>query len=134
MNELVAYLLHMASMWTGYAEPASPPRIEIVSEAQMPCPCLGIYLYKSRYAGYGAIQPAPGLVMLRQDVDIGSALGRSILLHELVHALQAQEGPARYGSPLWYQREREAYRVQHRFLRASGVAAHNDLLLRVAED
>ncbi len=60
--------------------------------------------------------------------------GRSILLHELVHALQAQQGAAEYGSALWYRREREAYQVQYRFLRAGRFAERKDRQLPAGED
>ena len=122
MTDLIAQLLQLAAAWTGYPEPAVPPEVHIVSAAEIPCPCLGVFLYSRQFAGYGATVSVPARLLLRQDVDLQDPYGRSILLHELVHALQAQEGPAEFGSPLWYRREREAYRVQHRFLRASGLA------------
>ena len=85
---------------------------------------MGMFRYARRIQGYGATLEVPAELLLRDEVNLETLLGRSILLHELVHALQAQEGPAEYGSPLWSAREREAYRVQLRFLRSSGVSLH----------
>jgi hypothetical protein len=91
-------------------------------------------LYATRFtAGYGATVSTQARLLLHHDVDLEDPYGRSILLHELVHALQAQEGPAEFGSLLWQRREREAYRVQHRFLRASGLAMHNFIFTRSDE-
>jgi hypothetical protein len=121
MTDLIAHLLHLAAAWTGYPEPAVPPEVHIVSAAKIPCPCLGVFLYSRRVSSYGTTFTIPARLLLHHDVDLAHPYGRSILLHELVHALQAQEGPAEFGSPLWHRREREAYRVQYRFLRASGL-------------
>lgn len=64
----------------------------------------------------------PTRVLLADNVDVSSALGASIVLHELVHVLQARDGAATFGSPLWHRREREAYEVQRRYLMRRGVA------------
>jgi hypothetical protein len=122
VDELIAQLLTLAVAWSGYPAPATPPAVHIVSASQMPCRCPGFFAYSKWIYGYGVAHEIPEELLLRDDVDLHEAYGRSILLHELVHALQAQEGPAEYGSPLWYRREREAYHVQFRFLRASGFA------------
>jgi hypothetical protein len=122
MDELIAQLLTLAVAWSGYPAPATPPAVHIVSAARIPCRCPGFFGYTARIHGYGGTSDLSGELLLRDDVDLHGPYGRSILLHELVHALQAQEGSAEYGSPLWYRREREAYRVQFRFLRASGFA------------
>jgi hypothetical protein len=129
MNDLLAHLLHLAMAWTGYVGPEALPEVEVVVAAQMPCDCMGVFLYTRRFHGYGTSVQYPARLLLRKDVDLDSAYGRSILLHELVHALQAKDGPAEFASPLWYRREREAYRVQWRFLRASGLAMHRSLNL-----
>jgi len=122
MDALIAQLLHLAVAWTGYSEPASVPVVQVVSAEQMPCPCMGFFGYSMQIQGYGATIELPARLLLREDVDLSKPYGSSILLHELVHALQAQQGPAQYGSTLWQRREHEAYQVQFRFLRASGVA------------
>lgn len=107
---LLAELLALAAAWSGYPPVETLPAIEQRPAVEMPCPCPAIYLYDGR-------------MLLARELDTGTAHGRSIVLHELVHHLQAQEGPAEYGTPLWYTREREAYRVQYRYLRATGALA-----------
>jgi hypothetical protein len=121
MTDLVAQLLRLVVAWTGYPEPAVLPVVHIVSAAEMPCPCLGAFLYSRQLTGYGTMVVTPARLLLRDDVDLQQPYGRSILLHELVHALQAHQGPAGFGSAVWHRREREAYRVQYRFLRAAGA-------------
>jgi len=126
MTELIAELLHLAAAWTGYPEPAMPPDIHIAKAADMPCRCLGVYLYAKPTTGYGgATVLAPAQLMLRDDVDLAEPYGRSILLHELVHALQAQRGSAEFASRVWYRREREAYLVQSRFLNGFGLTTQS---------
>jgi hypothetical protein len=129
VNELIAQLLRLAALWSGYDEPPQVPTVLVVAQPQMPCACAGAFRYASRSFAYGGALEHPARLFLREDVNLDGALGRSILLHELVHALQAQHGPARYGTPLWHQREREAYRVQYRYLRATGMAMHGELYL-----
>ena len=125
MDELIAQLLALAVAWSGYTAPATAPVVHIVPAAQIPCPCAGFYAYRTRFHGYS--QPeTTGEVLLRDDVDLRGSYGRSILLHELVHSLQAQRGAAEFGTPQWYQREREAYWIQHRYLRADRLAAHKE--------
>lgn len=120
MDTLISELLGFALAWTGYVPPAALPALEVVTAAEMPCPCLGFFGYARRVPGYGTAMQIPARLMLRADVNVESAMGRSILLHELVHALQAQHGPAQYGTGEWHRREREAYRVQARYL---GIAS-----------
>lgn len=123
MNALIAELLALAVAWTGYALPAAVPALEVASANEMPCPCMGFFGYARRVQGYGVAFDIPARLMLRRDVDTDTALGRSILLHELVHALQAQRGTAAYGTSEWHRREREAYRVQARYLGISSSFA-----------
>lgn len=134
MDELIAQLLALAAAWSGYPVPATVPAVHIVSAARIPCPCAGFYAYIKRFHSYGAAPENTGELLLRDDVDLSGLYGRSILLHELVHALQAQQGAAEYGSALWYRREREAYQVQYRFLRAGRFAERKDRQLPAGED
>ena len=133
MDELIAQLLALAIAWSGYPAPAATPAVHIVSAARIPCRCAGFYAYITRFHGYGESETT-GEVLLRDDVDLHGSYGRSILLHELVHSLQAQRGAAEFGSPLWYQREREAYWIQYRYLRADRVAAHKEKRLPAGDD
>lgn len=122
MTDLVALLLQLAVGWTGQPMPPATPPVEILSEARMPCRCPGFFAYERRVQGYGSLTIIPERLLLREDVDLETPLGRSILLHELVHLVQAQAGPAAFGTSLWYSREREAYRLQARYLQLAGTS------------
>src|SRR5215211_7611694 len=104
MDALIAELLRLAVAWTGYPEPASVPVVQIVSTAQMPCPCLGFFGYSTQVQGYGATIKVPAYLLLHEDIDLSTPHGSSILLHELVHALQAERGAAQYGTSEWHRR------------------------------
>jgi len=134
VDELIAQLLALAVGWSGYPAPATAPPVHIVSAAQIPCQCAGFYAYITRFHSYGEAPETTGEVLLRDDVDLQGLYGRSILLHELVHSLQAQRGAAEFGSPLWYQREREAYWIQHRYLRAGRFAERKEKRLPAGDD
>lgn len=120
MEPLVASLLRIAVLWTGMPDPEAMPPVEVLARAEMPCACMGFFAYARSETGYGVAMDVPARLILREDVDLGTVYGRGILLHELVHLLQAQAGPAAYGTSTWYAREREAYRVQYRYLREHG--------------
>ena len=71
-----------------------------------PCPVYGWY-------------PRSGTVYLDGALDLDHDLfARSVLVHELVHVLQDQRDHARapYDCATWQDREREALRVQYRWL------------------
>jgi hypothetical protein len=131
-TELVVALLRVIVAWGGLPWPAHVPPVEIVAAADMPCNCQGFFAYARESRGYGGTTRIPGRLLLRNDVNLDTALGRSILLHELVHAMQAQSGPAEFGTPLWHRRERQAYAFQARYLRDADAAIR--LTVRQADD
>ena len=64
--------------------------------------------------------PAGAEILLSHEVDLSDPLGRSYLVHELVHAHQIANGvPARAPCLGWM--EGEAYRVQADYLRIEGL-------------
>ncbi len=67
----------------------------------------------------GAYVPATGRILLAPDLDTDSALGRSYLLHELVHAAQYRAG-AQTRARCEGELEREAYQLQTLWLRRQG--------------
>lgn len=121
MNQLLSSLLQLALAWSLYDEPVALPAVEIIPSGQMPCHCKGLFLYAQPYSGYEGLGTRQARLLLREDVDLSTAYGQSILLHELVHALQAQQGAVASGTRQWHIREREAYRLQYRFMRATGL-------------
>lgn len=117
---LVDALLDALPELSRYPRPAEPPRLVYLPTAQLraqactvPCPVLAYY------AGGRDIFLDHSLNPLISLFD------RSIVLHEMVHYLQAQQvdemralessGP-RERCRIWYAREYEAYAIQQRFL------------------
>jgi len=117
---LVDALLDALPTLSRYPRPAEPPRLVYVPTAQLraqacsvPCPVLAYY------AGGRDIFLDHSLNPLISLFD------RSVVLHEMVHYLQAQETEAmralenagpRERCRIWYAREYEAYEIQQRFL------------------
>lgn len=62
-------------------------------------------------------------VLISDRLDIDTVIGQSFVLHEYVHALQfAARGAALYDTcEHLYETEREAYKIQQRFLTENGV-------------
>ena len=67
----------------------------------------------------GAYVPATGRILLASDLDTDSLLGRSYLLHELVHAAQYRAGVERQVR-CEAELESEAYQLQTTWLRKQG--------------
>lgn len=116
MNELVAALLLWASQSTGYPAQIEVPRVEFASTAQL----------QAHFAAGGAnaagqqvaalYEPARNVILLDTTLDLSTPLGRSYLLHELVHALQfaaGRQAEVRCVGLL----ESEAYSTQARYLK-----------------
>ncbi len=117
---LVDALLDALPSMSRYPRPAEPPRLVYLPTAQLraqacsvPCPVLAYY------AGGRDIFLDHSLNPLISLFD------RSVVLHEMVHYLQAQQvdemraldaaGP-RERCRIWYAREHEAYAIQQTFL------------------
>jgi len=121
METLIGHLLRIAVAMTGYSAPASLPDVYIVSQEVMPCACLAAMLYPRKMVSYGHPIHLPTRIFLDDSVDPRSGFGKSVLLHELVHVLQATEGATQFGTATWHAREREAYKVQTRYLMENGI-------------
>lgn len=80
----------------------------------------------------GAYVPATGQIMLASNLDTDSVLGRSYLLHELVHAAQYRAG-AETRVRCEAELEREAYHLQTMWLRKQGELREAMLLSWAAE-
>jgi hypothetical protein len=114
MSSLIAELFATIHLLAGYAPPTVAPEIHRVPQAEIgarfchaPCAIKAIY------------DPALG-VYLDEKLDvINNTFDRSILLHELVHHVQAVRGRFDMGSSDCVRRnsnEREAYALQNRYL------------------
>ncbi len=113
IKALIAGLFAWISLHTGYAVPDRHPVIAMVPHAGLeqmactgPCPILGLYRDE-------------GVVYLDGGLALNTnACARSILLHELVHYVQHQNGRFAEHDPLvrWQLRELEAHGIQDLFL------------------
>ncbi len=56
-------------------------------------------------------------IYYKQDLDMNSPLTKSILVHEFIHHIQANTGFRAYDCNVWYSNEKEAYRLQAKYLR-----------------
>jgi hypothetical protein len=119
MTSLIVALLSWIHATAGYEVPATLPTVQFVSHQVLvdtmcngvDCSVAGMYLYGDS-------------VYLDDRLDVeNDPFHRSILLHELVHYVQRQSG--RFTPPscaTWLAAEREAYRLQARWLGAEQVA------------
>lgn len=124
---LIEALLEALPSLSRYPRPAEPPRLVYLPTAQLraqacsvPCPVLAYY------AGGRDIFLDHSLNPLISLFD------RSVVLHEMVHYLQAQQAEearaleaagSRERCRIWYAREYEAYAIQQSFLTLVHVRA-----------
>lgn len=106
MGDLLAFI----ETEGGYPVPAECPAVNL-SDMLDSAPALRSQV--------GAFVPATGQILLASDLDTQTVLGRSYLLHELVHAAQyraREQLRVRCEGEL----EREAYHLQTTWLRQNG--------------
>jgi hypothetical protein len=56
-------------------------------------------------------------IYYREDLDLNSSFTKSILVHEFIHHIQANSGFVAIDCNIWYKNEKEAYRLQAKYLR-----------------
>ncbi len=113
--KLIASLLVWISQASGYAIPGEPPRIRPMAQAQLAEEVCG------KPCGVVAFTTPEGEILIDESLMIGrDPTATSILVHELTHFLQIRSAGADVATTcdLWSAREREAYDVQFRWLRA----------------
>jgi hypothetical protein len=113
--KLVAALLVAISQLTGYSIPGDPPRIRPMSRAQLAEEVCG------KPCGIIAFTTPKGEILIDEALMIGrDPAATSILVHELTHFLQISSATDDVAMTCdrWTEREREAYDVQFRWLRA----------------
>ena len=120
---LLAYLLSAASTLSGYPpvpEQELPPivfmstvdmRREVCGDDQESCANMAAVFDSDR-----------NRILLRNDLDLDNPGDNSFVVHELVHVLQYHQRGERIfaGCHETLQTEREAYRVQNRYLKREG--------------
>lgn len=97
------------------------------------CPHVGPMAFPSggSLVQAAAYLPETGEIGVSRDLDLGDTLGRSYLLHELVHAYQFAAGQHLAAACVGVL-EREAYAVQAAYLRAHGQVAEAVLIDLIA--
>jgi hypothetical protein len=119
IQEVVSSLFLILSQLSGYPPPRTLPDIHLLSPVRLQeelCqgPC-GVHAYYLDDRG----------IFIRDDLDVVNDLkSRSILLHELVHHLQKENGrfDALGTCERWLAREEEAYRMQNAYLSSMRTA------------
>lgn len=113
---LIAELLIAVPALTGYPAPTQAPIVELIPHVELqemacegPCEIRGWY-------------PGGSTIYLDDRLDPDTSMwDRSIVVHELVHYLQEQDGA--FGAvptcQRWFDREEEAYTVQRQWLLAN---------------
>ena len=56
-------------------------------------------------------------IYYRQDLDFNSPITKSTFVHEFIHHIQANTGFRAVNCDIWYSNEKEAYRLQAKYLR-----------------
>ena len=56
-------------------------------------------------------------VYYKQDMNLSDPLSKSILVHEFIHHIQANSGFLASNCNVWYSNEKQAYRLQAKYLR-----------------
>ena len=105
---------------TGYQPMRNCPPVSVTTDAVLKS-MLALTARDNGEEPMAMYVPAGAEILLGPDVDLASALGRSYLVHELVHAYQDDEGVASEAPCLGWLEE-EAYRVQASYLRIQGFA------------
>jgi len=122
LDELVIQLIAVAHAFTSYAMPADLPELRFVPQAELqeaacdrPCQI------------YGWFPPGTTIYLDERLDPLGNVAARGILLHELTHFLQQSAGAYREqpGCEAWAMREREAYRVQAKWLAQQPIATRS---------
>lgn len=118
IEALVLQLLTAINAIAGLPLPERPPEVVFVSHSDLeaqacdrPCNVQGWF-------------PPGRVVYLDEGLDPQNDIwGRSILVHELVHYLQQEEGSFTEAGTCeaWMKREAEAYEIQYRWLLAQQV-------------
>lgn len=105
---------------TGYPPLRNCPHVRVTNGAVLKA-VLALKASAHGAEPLAAYLPGSAEILLSHDVDLATPLGRSYLVHELVHAHQFDSAaPARAPCVGWL--EGEAYRVQASYLRRQDLA------------
>lgn len=119
LAELMAELLVAIQALSSYGAPAVAPRVAFVSQQRLQQEACG-----RPCEVYGWFPPGQTIFIDDRLDPTKDMVARSILLHELVHYIQQEEGtfPPGGGCEAWLEREWEAYDIQIRWLAAQSAS------------
>jgi len=121
LSSLVAELFAAIHLLSGYAPPTVPPVVHVVPQSAIQ------EQFCRRPCRLRAAYDATLGVFIDENLDIAkNTFDRSVLLHELVHHVQAVSGRFDMGSSDCMRRnsaEREAYFIQNRYLMAMNTGS-----------
>jgi len=104
MNEAKKLMRYREEIALPQIVPATEQYLKsLVCEGVKYCPVSAVY-YKNT-------------VYYRQDLNLNDPLTKSTLVHEFVHHIQANSGFVATNCNIWYSNEKEAYRLQAKYLR-----------------
>ena len=104
MNEAKSLMKYRGEIALPAIEPATEQYLKsLVCEGVKYCPVSAVYFKNTIY--------------YRQDLDLDNSFTKSILVHEFVHHIQANSGFVAIDCNIWYKNEKEAYRLQAKYLR-----------------
>lgn len=109
-------LLDEAKGLTGYNKQIPLPKIVILSTSELQKEyCNGSKCEVSAFQ-------RGGTVFLDQQIRVDNVIDRSIIVHEFVHYIQRLRVGDTYTCEMWYQKEREAYKLQADYLKKFSVS------------
>lgn len=119
LTRLVSELLSVVALLGGYPVPEHSPSVHVVPQTR-----IREMLCRSDCGIKAFYHPGKGVFVSEALDPLRDIMGRSVLLHELVHHVQHLSG--RFDRitdtcERWHAREREAYEVQNAYLGREGV-------------
>jgi hypothetical protein len=104
MNEAKNLMKYRGEITFPAIEPATEQYLKsLVCEGVKYCPVSAVYFKNTIY--------------YREDLNLNDIRTKSILVHEFVHHIQANSGFVATDCNIWYKNEKEAYRLQAKYLR-----------------
>jgi hypothetical protein len=104
MNEAKQLMRYRDEIALPDIQPATEQYLKsLVCEGIKYCPVSAVYFNNTVY--------------YKQDLNLNDTLTKSILIHEFIHHIQANSGFLGTNCNVWYGNEKEAYRLQAKYLR-----------------
>lgn len=123
MKELLLAFMLMASQLSGLPPVKELPTMAFLPASQM---CIAIDMCDADMTVLGHYDMGKRMLTLPTEWNPSNLRNLGALLHEMVHHLQAEEWPEEKDRPCDGKIEKQAYAVEHEFLRAMKMAPDID--------